>query len=154
MADVRKTILNNMVIQIETITVANSYNTDQYETVRDVEHATNKPTRNVSWAVLDVGSADEIVYYAAGNVVVMRMQIVIRAQIPVVALATTVHSDRMNDVVTDFRKLLHAAGFMTGLGVNVRYVALLPIEELNINTREALVRMPITVSYWYDGDTP
>ncbi len=154
MADVRKTILNNMVTEIQTITIANGYNTDQFETVRDVEHVANKPTRLVSWAVLDVSSADEVVYYASGNVVVQRMRITVRAQVPVIALTATVHSDRMNDVITDFRQLVHVSTFMTGLGSNVRYVALLPIEELNINTREALVRMPITVSYWYDGDTP
>lgn len=150
MANVRETIFDNLDTQLQTITTGNGYITDQYgDVLRDRVHPSKLPTRNVVWQIGE-STPDVVVRYAAGNVVVLRMEVMIHAYVPGTELASEVPMDRLNEAIADIRELIAKIA----LGVNVSCAALSDLVDTSITSRYATFAQTLVVIYFYDADTP
>lgn len=145
----RGTILDTLKTELAKITVANGYATTVRDVFRDRPNSEDIPYNDPWITIVDAGPDLDLQPCLNGK---------IRASATVQLIATVTGAARgtpptseTNAIMADIRKCIRKP---ISLGSNVRYCELGDVPEIYIEERIGVVRIPLTIVYWYDGAVP
>lgn len=150
----RGTVIDTLATELAKITTANGYVSNVESVLRDRLNWESMSLGDVSLTISDTGPDRDLQSCASGK---------IRASATVQIIANvkgtvrgTPPTSGVNAILADIRKCVRQP---IALGANVRFVELGDIPEIWLSGEEydtplGVVRISVTINYWYDGANP